>query len=534
VDEAAMLATLLGSRAVDPRKEGNKPADLTRAIVAALAANGTPVAQGCLVGIVDGSLAVEDSQAAVAAALPALARVGRADTDDVVLRAILTPEELRPAGRGQVGAEELRKAALAAVRAGSSPRLRLRLAAAAVDPRQSGSMRRFLQGWLSEPAGENLDAMALLYGSSMLDASVRMAIETHLAGCGSQFVRGLLRIPEALGAPGARGAPGPAAGTTQPAAGVAELWNGSLTTAVNRRLELLESLPSEPGLIRLAATIPTDPVRPILYDALRRNWDDGADSLANTITPDMFWDPGLLVSMKLLRPRTIETADHVAKVKSHLTRRKPVRAMPQGVKDENRLRFDWLRLQYSLATSLCQRLNAAGQAQAGLVENSPGAGGDENLEAESPIPLHEGARVVSRFGVDWPKGLPDGVSEKDVAVTEVKYVRIQQTTTRLKAVVAHYRHQLDSPAEHPHQDGLTLWLDSLTRRADSGRCRSVDVIITRAKKAFQPNDPEDKISIDILLVEVNDPSRLQSKEQGGAALGSGSTRTLATAAPQSR
>jgi hypothetical protein len=518
MEEAAMLTTLLASRGADPKKDGDKSAELTRALVDALVANGTPMAQGSLVGLVDGSLPVsEDHGAAWEAALTALARMGRPDTEELIVRAIMAPEELRPSLRGPA-AEELRKAALAAVRAGGSPRLRLRLAKAAIDPRYPSAVRKPVQSLLSENADENLEAMTLMFGSSTLADDVRKDTEKRLLTSGNRLIAALLRLPVAPIKDDKTKIAGetPELIPAKVAVRVAPLWKGELRAAVGRRLELLESLSLRPGLIRLAATIPDDTVRAELFDALRRNWGDGTESWTNDLfTHESFCEPGLLVSIKLLHPEQTERADQAARMKSRLTRRKPLPMAMAGAKvakDASRLRFEWLRLQYDLVTRFCWVLNGAGQVEAGMARNQSAGGGEPSGDAEPPVPLHDGARVVSRLDLDWSRDLPAGVPADCVAPTRIKYVHIQQTTTRLMAIVAHYRHQLDAPIEHKLQDGLTLWMESCRRVPDSERRRSVDVLITRGKATHQPNDLEDKISIDILLVEVNDPSRSQSKE----------------------
>ena len=85
---------------------------------------------------------------------------------------------------------------------------------------------------------------------------------------------------------------------------MAALWNGELGSTVNRQLEFLESLPSQPRLILLAATIPTDTVRPVLYEALHRNSKGGPQSLASIVlAPQASWEPGFLVTVKMLHRR---------------------------------------------------------------------------------------------------------------------------------------------------------------------------------------------------------------------------------------
>jgi hypothetical protein len=510
-EEAAMLATLLSFPAAGPNNATNQQAELTRAIVAALEANGTPMGQANLAALVDGNLLAGDEQTAVDAALAALVRLAHTDTDEMVARAILAPQDLRPPGRGKVTADGLWKAAIAAVHTGGSSRLRLHLAAAAIDPQQPAELRGLLQGLLCEPAAENLEAMAVLYGSPVIDMATRAALETYLATNSSQFIWRLLRIPEALSASDkaarAAGAPVPAA--MKFSSHLPTLWNAGLASAVNRQLEQLESLPSQPRLILLAATIPTDSVRPVLYEALRRNWEDGPQSLTNIpLAPQSCWEPGLLVSMKLLRPSHADPPPRVPTKVYKPKKSRRVTRKPPPVKEEDRLRREWLLMEQSLITGLCQRFHLAAQVQETSAQNSPSPRGDGHHDNEPPIPLHEGARVVNYFGLRWPEDLPADVPAGNVGTTEIKYVRIQQTSTHLKAIVNHYRNQLESPIEHVLQNGLALWLESHKLVPDSGRCRSVDVVITRAKVPQSPNE-EEKIAIDILLVEVNDPSHPQ-------------------------
>ena len=120
---------------------------------------------------------------------------------------------------------------------------------------------------------------------------------------------------------------------------------------------------------------------------------------------------------------------------------------------------------------------------------------------------------MSRYAMRWPDTLPAGVPAASVGATEVQFIRIQETTTHLKSIVTHYRYQLGTPAEQILQDGQTLWLDSQKRVPDHAergapdRRRSADVVISRAKKtSYAAIDQEEKIAVDILLIEVNDPA----------------------------
>jgi hypothetical protein len=310
-EEAEMLATLLTVPPPDPASGRNeifpssRPLDkreLTLAILAALAANDTPKAHGTIVRIVDGSLPVLDDQAAVDAVLPLLVRYGTPQTEAMVLRAIVAPHELRPSGRGQVGAEGLRKAALAAVRAGASPAFRCKLAESLVNRQCSVDSRNLPQGLLCERAPENLEAQAILYASGTTDPATRATLQTYLIAYSGQLVGRLLGIPIAPSVPGAAGGASLSA-DSRLLSRMAALWEGDLATAVNQQLEQLESLQAQPGLIVLAGTIPSDAVRQTLYDTLRRNRQDGPQGLETVqLVPPACCDPGLWVALKMLRP----------------------------------------------------------------------------------------------------------------------------------------------------------------------------------------------------------------------------------------
>ena len=63
---------------------------------------------------------------------------------------------------------------------------------------------------------------------------------------------------------------------------------------------------------------------------------------------------------------------------------------PLPVKDEDRLRNEWLQMEQSLLTGLCQRINLAAEAQQAAAESPLPNSSEGRREAEPPMPLHEG------------------------------------------------------------------------------------------------------------------------------------------------
>ena len=303
-EEAAMLVTLLASPAAGPNKTVQGQPELIRAIVAAPEANATPMGQANLVGLVDGSLLPAEEQTAVEAALAALTRLARVETEAVVVRAIL---RLRSCGRAVGGispptnfAARPSRRSCAILRRGcvrawrprpsirSSPGISKRLCKVCSANRQSRTLKRFAV--LRKHRGRRYDP--------------RHPREKYIIAYSSQFIGRLLGIPEATVTMAAAGA---ARAPVFPAVKPPSRLDGPVEWRTGRSGQ---SPVGANGVVASAAGVSSagryDPDRCSPPGALRGpagNWEDGPQSLTKVaLAPQAFWEPGFWVSVKLLRP----------------------------------------------------------------------------------------------------------------------------------------------------------------------------------------------------------------------------------------
>ena len=529
-EESHMLALLVASCpsatnwvVVDPRRgtsQASGQALQMRALVAALAANGTAEAEAALLQLVAGSLAAEAQQAVVEGALDTLTQRGGEASHHSPASPPSTPQNWTPSRR-PVLPETLRNVATAAVRDGGSPKLRRQLAKAMTDPGLSRSARDALREFLSKDEGEDLEAQVELYGGTG-DGAARAAVEPRLLGYGGQLLRELLQVPPlpkvVVKRPPARGSPTgwPASPAVDPPSRLGSLLNPEMASEVVRQLERLDSLRNQARLAALAATLPGDTVRAALCQSLRRNWGDGPGGLGPILlAPDACWDPGLMVSIKTAHRRSAGDAEW-KNLRSSSARHMPVlhtkvyAQQASARAEEQRLIREWSQFRLSMLNMLFQRLQQAADARDAVAR----AGGDTNPSVAAsavklPFALHDGARVLSRYDMRWPDVLPDWASTSNIGATEIHFIRIQQTTTRLKAIVEHYRHELGNGLENAIPNGT--WLDSEKRLQDSGRRRSADVVFSRMKRPLatvdgQEEKVEENVEINVFVVEINDPT----------------------------
>ena len=80
-----------------------------------------------------------------------------------------------------------------------------------------------------------------------------------------------------------------------------------------------------------------------------------------------------------------------------------------------------------------------------------------------------------------------------------------------RRMATYYRRQMHAPTEYVSRRGA--WLDSLTDGSTPGRKRSVDVLITRSTPTpFNDHEKEERLAIEVLSIETNDPSHLPGAE----------------------
>jgi len=192
-------------------------------------------------------------------------------------------------------------------------------------------------------------------------------------------------------------------------------------------------------------------------------------------------------------------ADHRALLASRSVNK--LRDRQETAKQWEKVAEDWKNLGRDALASFCDRLKLAYQARASL--SSPNASSAAKVPDDFPVPIHDGARVVSNYWLDWPQqAVIDGQS-LPVSPTLVRHVRIEETNRLLK-VAGHYRHRLDGVREHTADD--VVWLSGI-ESLDGGQVRSLDVIIRRGKGAPAVGaDLEEKLTIDVLAITINNPA----------------------------
>jgi len=210
------------------------------------------------------------------------------------------------------------------------------------------------------------------------------------------------------------------------------------------------------------------------------------------------FDFGLLVTMASLigerRSPSSREAERLA-FKSH-----QVNALLEARQRRRTMNDSWSRFHGRLLLACTSRLEAAALAKPAAkrkAENRPAAA------SSLPIELHEDARVVADFHLSWPQNLSPDVSAGHVSPLAVHYARVEERN-RFRTVRGYYRRRLDAAAERAGQGGT--WLHALRHAAEPGRVRSLDVVIRRADDTPHASAAaEERITVDVLSVEINDP-----------------------------
>jgi hypothetical protein len=325
---------------------------LIQAIVAALGINGSGTSRTTLEQILAGTLATDDDQTAVGAALRALVADPSAQTDDVLFRAFSAADTLRPQPKGEIGADQLREMTLAAVSSTASEELRTKLARFMIRPNTPPQRREQIGGFLRVEHPDNVGAQLILYQSDETPPETKAAFERYFVGYSSAALAHALGIPG--GQPGSpaggadwRNAPGggaygesdygaeadgpvsarplvpgirpawePPGGSNlleaaarppdpdAPFSRARQMWSAPTVALIEDRLDQLTSLEEQAALALLAGTIPADSTRTALWKTLHDHQADGPQQLeAAGLSTNLITDPGMLLSIKTLDRR---------------------------------------------------------------------------------------------------------------------------------------------------------------------------------------------------------------------------------------
>jgi len=480
---AELLAKLLESETDNPSvktRPRRAPAPnprLTAAIVAALAANGTPLATKTLERLAAGELETADKQVAAAAALKALAsRPGR-EGEDTIFRAATAPRPTGSANRTGSASPELRSTTMQLIKSTASEALRVRLARHATELQTPQTLFDELWDCLKEPRAENLAAQIIFYQSNRLKEKAAESLEEQFSLQSTTVLGQLLGLPSRKD----RQAAFDAAAASDPDRAAGLLWSRDLTAVVAARLQMVEGLTQGQGLLRLAAAIPSQPMRVAMLQTLDKHWEEGPRGLETLLSSDgALQEPGFLLVVK------------------KLPRKDPPKSARIAAGDAKRRQDDvaqqWMTFSENLVRKMCQRFCAAA-----LALSAEGTHTDPDA-ADLPLTPPSNAKITASYRVDWPEGLTGKPAGLAVSPLRVRYLRVEQRARPVR-LLAYYRSQLSNCSEHSNQYGF--WLDAFTTDKQRGAVRSVDVLITKRNKDVPiVAGEEQQLTVEVLVVEI--------------------------------
>lgn len=461
---------------------GSRQSPAIEAIVAALAANGTAKARQTLEGLLVGTVSTENSQGAQAA-LKALVEHPSPEHEEIVLR-VLT------AAQTETGREGLRQQAVALLKTSASSRFRVRLAEHLAGPAVSADLRAMLEPIIQEPTPVNFEARVVLYASPQTGDEMRASMEREFLAYSSEAMGCLLRLPEWRD----RLVSDPA----WPRRVAQQLWTPRFQIVLERRLERAQSL-SESGLpLMLATTIPTAPMRSVVFRTLERRWTDGPDALKAAGYPvDVISEPGLLLVLKTILQRSGvstpagRTARYGEVVRARYER-------------DARLAGQWSMATQELAELMCSRFRSAGQADADAARLEGKAADFAAVLDDLPVEVPEGANVVAAVRCVWPGGIAEEIPGEEASPLLIHYVRIEGNADP-RQVAGLYRRRLVRAESREIAGGF--WLDSFNS-GTTGHKRSIDVFVRALDPdpLRLPDEPQD-LGVDILSLELSESSQ---------------------------
>jgi hypothetical protein len=494
----AALLVPQASPAVGQAAPGNRPdaknacTPLLEAAAAGLAMNQTPGARQILILLLSGLYAIDNDAAGAFAAVKALAEHPSDENDDLLLRVLTSAEQLRPAGRGTVTADALRAKAIALLGPAAGSGLRMKIARWLVQPETPPALRDPLVALLREKSPVNFEAQVCLEQSGVLPGEASALVEKGLAGYSSDAFELLAGLPTAAAGQHDAKWAGKVAG---------QLWSQEFAAGLTARLPRIESLRGTASLMLLASTLPNDTVRAALYQTLGKHWEDGPAALgANGAEVHAWCEPGFPVLVKLFYRRSFPTPDsgEVQFVRTRPLARERMLAISRY--------SAWMKAGQAIANRLAALPSRPGAAVHGATSSS-----------DLPVKIDAPQDVLTEYHLDWQSAMRDTLLGLRLDPLSVHYVRIEEKA-RPSKIVAHYKRELklgdrvkfpDRAKEtEAHESAARIWFDNLSVGSTPDRVRSLDIVIRPANPDLpMMHDQERKMIVEILSIEINDPSR---------------------------
>ncbi|MEZ6072488.1 MAG: hypothetical protein R3C10_20055 [Pirellulales bacterium] len=351
------------------------------------------------------------------------------------------------------------------------------------------------------------------------------------------------------------------------------LWRNEFVDTL--KLDSLEKAAVTDGaqVLRLAATMPLDAVRRQMAKLVNENWEMGAERMRSSPGPwgqDLL-DPGALVIVKAqprkMDPEVRRWRQSGGEDDKHNSQGGPGRPQPpkrsaprNDDEREDYARYEWMEASEQFIRVWNQRFLAAARAGhqgkvgrfapendgaatpfqlAAARVNQADAAADGDAAAADPfgtkaakaaaaavnklpLQLHEGAKIVAEYHLNWPTDLEGKMPGADeVSPLIVHYVRIEEEN-RMTTLGSFYSGQMKGSRGNFLPDGR--WLDFSDDGSAPGRKRTIDVMFTtpdytepapaiagppqegeETKKRKSPSAVQDLV-IEILSVEIDDPA----------------------------
>jgi hypothetical protein len=545
------------------------PADLTKlveTIVEALGCNGSSLARNTFEQVLAGTFATDDDKTAIEATLKTLLAHPSDQGDTLLLRAITVAKDLRSADhQGPLSAKDLEAKAFELIKQSASIGLRTKLAEIALGKHAKLDPKDPDTEFLMLPNPLNCGAQLLIYrkADTRRNRELRTTLEQQFVGYSSTAMAGYLAIPAENvsttpgvafapprpmggfnGPPGQRGGRGGFGGGEPPVAApiarpgetakaadanlgselAAQFWGDDFRKLIEPQVADLRSLDKQPQLMLLAATIPLDSTRAVLYKLLHKRWNDGPKALETAGLIDRaITDPGLLPIIKMSGPR--KESPSTPRVTDAAAARRGGRTPPPapgGARNEasqkkQQAEQDWMDVSAKLASAWCKRFSSVSDKDTEAADKPAG-----EFKLPSGIEMPSAARIVASHHVVLPGPAPTSLSQVQPSMLDLYYVRVEESAKPKKATQFYCRLAMARKDQTRTFESKT-WIDCGKLTPQKDRYRSIDVLITHPQGAASPAVPErgkgrapeeDEVdlTVEVLIIEIKDPSKEPAKD----------------------
>lgn len=311
------------------------------------------------------------------------------------------------------------------------------------------------------------------------------------------------------------------------------IWTDEGLGFVEARIASAKSLKDNPREVLLAATMPMDSVRARVFQFLKAHSEEGPEPLMELgLGANLFVDPGLLVSLKVLPRAEPPQANNPARPSRPMPgRRPPMRpgARPPGeagypgtsgppgeypaapgqpgTASQLPPKVRWMFFSEDVARSLGDYFFKAAQQ---IASHDPAAA--EQFAQKRVLDVFPNGNLVAEYHLDWPNSqLRQELGSIRFDPMRIHYLRAEGFG-RPSIVAGFYRRKLPNVEPRPISDGY--WLDMLqTLTEGKPRRQSIDVFITHDAGEISDKDEVDLV-VEIISIEILAQDAVAAAEAG--------------------